>query len=79
MSSLVSGTSSSEVQHIAEDFGTFHDPFLAGTCPLFAYILSSLLVALPINMFAAHGNTRQVTITEALWVETTLLSAAITK
>jgi hypothetical protein len=43
--------------------------------PPFAYILSSLLLALPINMFAGHGNTRQVTITEAVWVGTTLLSA----
>jgi len=75
MSSVVSGTSSSEVQHIPEDLGPFHDPFLAGICHLFAYILSSLLLALPINMFAGHGNTRQVTITEALWVGTTLLSA----
>jgi hypothetical protein len=36
---------------------------------------SSRLLALPNNMFAGHGNTRQVTITEALWVGTTLLSA----
>jgi len=34
MSSVVSGTSSSEVQHIAEDFATFHDPDLAGIYPL---------------------------------------------
>jgi hypothetical protein len=79
MSSVVSGTSSSEVQHIPEDLGPFHDPFLTGICPLFAYILSSLLLALPINMFAGHGNTRQVTITEALWVGTTLLSAGEVK
>jgi hypothetical protein len=51
MSSVVSGTSSSEVQHIPEELGPFHDPFLAGIFPLFAYILSSLLLALPINVF----------------------------
>ena len=75
MSSVVSGTSSSEVQRITEDFAPFHDLYLAGTYLLFTCILSSLLLALPINMFAGHGNTRQVTITEALWVGTTLLSA----
>jgi len=75
MSSVVSGKSSSEVQYIPEDLGPFHDPFLAGSFPLFAYILSSLLPALPITMFAGHGNARKVTFTEAVWVGTTLLSA----
>src|SRR5260370_6846913 len=75
MSSVVSGTSCSEVQQIAEDFATFHDPDLAGICPLFACLLSLLLLALPITMFAGHGNVRKVTFTEAVWVGSTLLSA----
>jgi len=75
MSSVVSGTSSSRLQHLAEDLGPFHDPDLAGIYPLFVCILSLLLLAFPINMFAGHGNTRQVTFTEPVWVGTTLLSA----
>ena len=39
MSSVVSGTSSSEVQHIAEDLGPFHDSYLAGTYLPFTCIL----------------------------------------
>ena len=42
---------------------------------LFACILSLLLLAVPITLFAGHGNTRQVTITDAVWVGTTLLGA----
>jgi hypothetical protein len=42
---------------------------------LFACISSSLLFALPITAFAGHGNTRQVTLTEAVWVGTRFLSA----
>lgn len=42
---------------------------------LFACILSSLLFALPITVFVGHGNTRQVTFTEPVWVGTTFLSA----
>ena len=72
MSSVVSGTSSSRLQHLAEDLGPFHDPDLAGIYPLFACILSLLTLAFPINMFAGHGNTRQVTFTEPVWVGTTL-------
>ena len=75
MSSVVSGTSFGEVKHIAEDLGPFRDPDLAGIYPLFACVLSLLLLALPITMFAGHGNARQVTIREAVWVGTTLLSA----
>src|SRR5260370_39200253 len=75
MSSVVSGTSSSRLQHIAEDLGPFRDQDLAEIYPLFACILSLLLLALPITMFAGHGNARQVTIREAVWVGTTLLSA----
>jgi hypothetical protein len=41
----------------------------------FACILSSLLFALPITAFAGHGNTRQVTLMEAVWVGTRFLSA----
>jgi hypothetical protein len=54
MSSVVSGASSSEVQHIPEDLGPFHDPFLAGTHLPFTCILSLLLLALPINMFGGR-------------------------
>jgi hypothetical protein len=60
---------------IAEDFGAFHHLYLAGTSPLLAHISSLLLLALPITMFGAPGNARQVTITEAVWVGATLLSA----
>jgi hypothetical protein len=75
MSSVVSGKRSGKVQHTAEDLGPFHDPYLAGTYLPFTCILSLLLLALPITMFAGHGNARRVTITEAVWVGTTLLSA----
>ncbi len=74
MTSVVSETSSSRLQHIAEDLGPFRDQDLAGIYPLFAYILSQLLLALPITMFAGHGNVRQASIWEAVWVGTTLLS-----
>src|SRR5260370_21845816 len=74
MSCVVSGKRSGKVQHTAEDLGPFHDPYLAGTYLPFTCILSLLLLALPITMFAGHGNARQVTITEAVWVGTTLLS-----
>ena len=74
-SSVASETSSSELQHIAEARGPFHDLYLAGTYPLVTCILPLLLLALPIPMSAGHGNARQVTITEAVWVGTTLLSA----
>ena len=73
--SVVSGTSSSRLQHIAEDLGPFRDQDLAGIYPLFACLLSLLLLALPITMFAGHGNVRKVTFTEAVWVGSTLLSA----
>jgi hypothetical protein len=75
MSSVVSGKRSGKVQHTAEDLGPFHDPYPAGTYPPFACILSLLLLALPITMLAGHGNARRVTITEAVWVGTTLLGA----
>jgi hypothetical protein len=42
---------------------------------IFACILSLLLLAFPVTLFARHGNTCQVTITEAVWVGTTLLGA----
>jgi len=76
MSSMVSGKRSGKVQHTDEDLGPFHDPYLAGTYPPFTCILSLLLLALPITMLAGHGNARRVTITEAVWVGTTLLGAA---
>ena len=66
MSSVVSGKRSGKVQHTAEDLGPFHDPYLAGTYLPFTYILSSLLLAVPINMFAGHGNTQKVTFTDIL-------------
>src|SRR5258708_29530655 len=75
MSCVVRATRSGKVQHSAEDLGPFHDPYLAGTHLPFTCILSLLLLALPITMFAGHGNARQVTITEAVWAGTTLLSA----
>jgi hypothetical protein len=62
------------VQHTAEDLGPFHEPYLAGTYFPFTCILSLLLLALPITMFAGHGKARRVTITEAVWVGTTFLS-----
>jgi hypothetical protein len=67
MSSVVSGKRSGKVQPTAEDLGRFHDPYLAGTYLPFTYILSLLLLVLPITMFAGHGNARRVTITEAVW------------
>jgi hypothetical protein len=55
--------------------GLFLDPHFAGTYLPFACLLSLLLLALPITVFAGHGNARRLTITEAVWVGATLLSA----
>ena len=72
------GTRSSEVQHVAEDFAPFHDPYLAATYfPLCVHLVIATICTfvLPITAFAGHGNTRQVTLTEAVWVGTRFLSA----
>jgi hypothetical protein len=76
MGSVVSGASSGEVQRIAENFGAFHDLYLAGNSPLLARIPRhcSCLRFRPI-VFGAPGIARQVTITEAVWVGTTWQSA----
>ena len=74
MSSIVSGTDSSRLQQIA-DLGAFRDSDRTGIYLFVACILSLLLLAFPITLFAGHGNTRQVTITDAVWVGTTLLGA----
>jgi len=41
----------------------------------FAYMLSPLLLTLPFTMFAVQRYARKITITEAVWVGTTLLNA----
>ena len=43
--------------------------------PRLPYLLPLLLIALPLTMFAVQRNARKVTITEGVWVGTTLLSA----
>jgi len=65
---------SREAQRISEDCDPCHRSPLAGTYRPFACVVALLLVALPSTMVAVQRNARKATISEAVWVGTTLLT-----